>query len=109
MYRLLYIEKNGRRAPRDRWSVRQTGIFHNVRLNQQDNCYILIHPMINSAVENRLDGLLTQPNAAQLFDQNPLMIHVLILSSYLENWQPYMETISQTYKSLVSSYQHHTR
>ena len=104
MYRLLYIEKNGRRAPRDPWSVRQTGVFHEIQSNHRDNCYILIHPMVNSTVQSRLNGLLTHPNTSQLFNQNPLMIHVLIFSSYLENWQPYMESISQTYKSLVSSY-----
>ncbi|GAB7347542.1 hypothetical protein MBLNU459_g4435t1 [Dothideomycetes sp. NU459] len=95
-YDLRYIEANGRRAPRDPFSMRHTGVCHQYDPRSKSNVAIILHPMPESRAEKRLKAL-SGPSSP---GDHPLNIHFLILSSYLSNWQAYIETLAEQFMGL---------
>ncbi|KAF1349799.1 hypothetical protein BDV97DRAFT_175555 [Delphinella strobiligena] len=98
-YTLVYMEPNGRRAPKDPFSQRQTGVFHRYKPGDKSNFVILLHPMENSRAQQRLESL-SERERGNRASQSPLDIHMLVLSSYLNNWRAYIESLADQSKEL---------
>ena len=96
-YNLPYVEPNGRTIG-DPVSRRQTGMFHHYDSRKQENFAILLNPMENSRAESRLKDMRVEDNS-----RSPLDLHRLILSSYIPNWRPYIESLAEQLSSLVGA------
>lgn len=99
-YQLMYVEKNGRKPPKDPWSMRQTGVFHQYSSSNNTSLFIFLHPMKNSVAQRRLEALFEKGDRAGALSQEAMDIHVLLFSSYLNNWQVYIEELARIFKSL---------
>jgi hypothetical protein len=97
----MYVEKNGRKPPKDPWSMRQTGVFHRYSSSNNTSLFIFLHPMKNSVAQRRLEALFEKEGRAGALSQEAMDIHVLLFSSYLNNWQVYIEELARIFKSLV--------
>jgi len=98
-YQFWYAEKNNRKHG-DPWSVRQTGVYHRFSTTDPENLWLLLHPMQNSKAQTRM-GLATDKLCAEEMAKDPLRFHVLIMSSYVDNWRWYLHDIKRQYLVLV--------
>jgi len=99
----MYIERNGRRPPRDIWSFRQTGVTHKFSSDRCSSQVVVIHPNDETVVQSKLEAMAESSNTAQL-TQHPLAIHLFILLSYLANWEDYLESLASDLEQSVSKY-----
>jgi len=100
-YQINYVEENMRdgKAP---WSFRHTGIYHH---HASDfDLYVLLHPNKHSVVESRLLQILEiEPSTASHqprsldFIQGPYQLHMLLLSSYFDNWRWYFRYLGDKF------------
>lgn len=93
-YQLLYIEPNGRPSPKDPWSLRQTGVYQ--KYSRSGNCTfgMLLHPNSNSVAQTRLETAAETRNENHGLREHPLNMHLIILSSYFNHWQAYIESLA---------------
>jgi len=96
----MYVELNGRPPPRDPWSFRQTGGYHKFSAKSDCNRVILLHPKEKAVAQRRLEDHARSSNKAALA-QHPLNIHLMVISSYLINWQDYIENLATELEQIV--------
>lgn len=103
-YQLLYIEPNGRPSPKDPWSLRQTGVYQ--KYSRSGNCTFgtLLHPNSNSVAQTRLETAAETRNENHGLREHPLNMHLIILSSYFNHWQAYIESLAAEVGKIVSAY-----
>lgn len=103
-YQLTYTQENGRTAPDDPWSVRQTGVYHRVfrTPNGYSSTVILLHPtpLAVSEAQKRLRQLESSTKRAKLIESNPFSVHLNVLACYLHNWQTYLELLVSQFRGL---------
>jgi hypothetical protein len=116
-YQFQYVERNNRTFG-DPWSVRQTGVYHRFETVAQpsskhdkgketiaernaENLWMLLHPMPKSRAQTRLAAAVEGLMAEELAE-DPLRLHVLILSSYVDNWRWYLHDVKRRYTRFVS-------
>lgn len=56
--------------------------------------------MENSRAQQRLDSL-SEGKQGSHASRSPMDIHMLVLSSYLNNWRSYIESLADQFKDLV--------
>lgn len=103
-YQFRYIERNDHKQG-CRWSERQIGVYHEI-FSHSDNSgvMILLHAMPGSKIQRRIskelaDGTERGGNAQRL---RPFQMHLLIFSSYLDEWRWYLDEIGTTCREMVS-------
>ena len=103
-YQIRYTEENKRSSVRP-WSLRQTGVYHHHSLNPQFDLFIFIHPKEHSLVEESLMSLSESTAASQAslkaICENPFRIHMLLFSSYLDNWRWYFRYLDEEFEGMV--------
>ena len=105
-YLLTYVEvaKGAKRNDLRYWTTRQVGVYQ--KYSRSDDCgfCILLHPQQQSVAQRRVDGLgvhrESQPGNCfgVLYD-----VHLIVISSYLRNWQTYLTVLNNTFEDIVSS------
>ncbi|KAL2035133.1 hypothetical protein VTO58DRAFT_101050 [Aureobasidium pullulans] len=95
-YNLPYVEPNGRTTS-DPVSRRHTGVFYRYDAQEHQELAIIINPMTNSKVEQRLRHTRLQRTYTL---RHPLDLHCLVLSSYIPNWRPYIESLAEEVASM---------
>ncbi|CAF9911789.1 MAG: hypothetical protein HETSPECPRED_000445 [Heterodermia speciosa] len=102
-YQIRYTEENKRSSVRP-WSLRQTGVYHHHSLNPQFDLFIFIHPKEDSLVEESLMSLSESTAASQAslkaICENPFRIHMLLFSSYLDNWRWYFRYLDEEFEGM---------
>ncbi|KAH7350699.1 hypothetical protein BKA65DRAFT_243414 [Rhexocercosporidium sp. MPI-PUGE-AT-0058] len=103
-YQVRYMERNNR-SHGDPWSLRQTGVYHKYSALSDaaatpTNLWILLHPMQNSVVSKRLENITAEDIRN---DANPLRFHLLITSSYIDNWRMYLHDMTREFLELESN------
>jgi hypothetical protein len=101
-YQFWYVEKNNR-GHGDPWSVRQTGVYHRFSTryaNETENLWVVLHPMLNSKAQTRLSAVARDLTANDMVI-DPLRFHVLIMSSYIDNWRWCLHDTKRRYTKLV--------
>jgi hypothetical protein len=90
------------RKGRDPWSFRHTGIYHHH--TSDFDLYILLHPNQHSVLEAHLLKILgldssTESNQLQLsaFNQDPYRLHLLVFSSFFDNWRWYFRYLGNQF------------
>ena len=101
MYTLKYVEKNGR-AQGNIWSIRQTIVYHKHAVDGNDS-WILLHPKEGSVFQKRLATALSDIGRAEEIQSDPAVVHLMLFSSYLENWRWYLAQLSETFLNSVRS------
>lgn len=96
----MYAELNGRQAPRDPWSFRQTGVYHKYTASNNCNRIILLHPNDEAVAQDKLRGYAQSPHRAVLA-KHPLNVHLVVLSSYLGSWQDQIESLASELELIV--------
>jgi hypothetical protein len=102
-YQFMYVELNGKRAPRDPWSFRQTGVYHKFSATNNNSQIILLHPNNEAVAQSRLEALAHTPHKAEL-TQHPLNIHLVIISTYLSHYQEHIESLADELEQIVSNH-----
>ena len=59
-----------------------------------------MHPLADSVAQERLNDWYSRPHSG--LNINPLRIHILLLSSYLDNWRWYLKDLGHTFLGIVS-------
>lgn len=97
----MYVEHNGKEGAGDHWSFRQTGNFHRFCARNNRNWVILLHPKDNAIAQKRLEAFTEFSLEADLA-QHPLNTHLVVISSYLSNWQDHIESLAGELEQIVS-------
>ncbi|OAG25013.1 hypothetical protein CC77DRAFT_297181 [Alternaria alternata] len=92
-YQFMYVERNGRRPPRDTWSFRQTGVMHKFSFESCSSQIVIIHPSDDAVAQSKLEAMAESSHRAQL-TRHPLTVHLIIIWSYLANWQDHIESLA---------------
>lgn len=96
----MYVEPNGRRLPRDPWSIRRTGVYHKSSAAYSINQVVLLHSNSETIAQARLEGLAESPRKSAL-TSHPLNIHLLIILSYLVHWPDNIESLAGELEQIV--------
>jgi len=98
-YLLKYAEQSGRPWG-DPWSIRRTGVYHQIRVGLFE-VVILLHPVAESKARERIRALFSGQGAG--FPRaHPLHLHLLLLSTYITNWRAYLGDLGRSFVPMVS-------
>ena len=100
MYTFKYVERNGR-AQGNNWSIRQTTVYYQ-RTTEGADFWIILHPKPESVFQRRLEKLFSDVQSTASVRLNPATVHLLLFSSYMENWRWYLSQLSETFIDAVS-------
>lgn len=101
-YQLRYVEDNHREHG-SRWSERQVGLYHQVQGTA--NVLLLLHAKPDSKLRSRIHNSAdTIPNDdCSNPSKNPLSVHVMILTTYIDEWRWYLDDIGTKCGDFVSN------
>lgn len=99
MYLYKYAERN-QRSQGNPWSIRQTIVYQQIS-REGSHVWIVLHPRVSSVFHTRLQNLLTQPENVKILCKNPGNLHVLLISSYTDNWRWYLEQLGEGFVHTV--------
>jgi len=94
-YNFQYMAKNGRNRGNP-WSLRRTGVYQKVDSETGSSCWILLHPSseVEELAENALrDRVLSYGASNQSALGDPMFLHVLFLSTMVDSWDEYVESL----------------
>ena len=107
-YQLKYIEKNDHKQGA-RWSERQVGVYHRFGKGEKA-ILILLHTSPSTELQRRIENLFPNEKSSIKELLPPLVLHVLILSTYLDNWrwalQDYAQRCTQKVRKIIASSGH---
>ncbi|KAF4629741.1 hypothetical protein G7Y89_g8405 [Cudoniella acicularis] len=98
-YQLRYMENN-KRLHGDPWSLRQTGVYHQYSgfgTDNVKNLWILLHPIKESIAYKRLDQATFSELRVHEMEFDPMRLHLLVFSSYIDNWRLYLHDITRQF------------
>lgn len=101
-YLYRYVERNGR-SPGNPWSIRQTGVYHRYSPTDVSNFWLLLHPLVDSMAQKRLNKLYSTQNSFVHLKANALGLHILLISSYSDNWRWYLKDLGIAFTKIVRS------
>lgn len=102
-YNLRYVERNNRKGlGKNPWSVRQTGVYHQYSPQDDAHFWILLHPKNDSKVQIAIQKAARQYSRTNAMLSNAAFMHLLILSSYVDNWRWYMKDLCSDFTKMVS-------
>ena len=91
---------NGRDNTNTLWSLRQTAIYHQYRTTSSSSTWLIISP--SEKIEKCLDRY--TKSCTSLLQLNPFEIHIIVLDAALENWRPYIVSLTESVTQQVCSY-----
>lgn len=100
------MERNKRsRGDLDPWSLRQTGVYHKYTKRESGNgtnLWLLLHPVPKSKVKTRLEEASASDLGVHANNTNDhFRLHLLVFSSYIDNWRPYLHDMTRQFLALV--------
>lgn len=94
-YQLRYMEPNNH-TQGETWSERQIGVYHKFSLAPKaKGLMILLHAMLDSKAQKRLDEIFSAGRYNTNLNSTPLRLHVLIFTTYMDNWRWYMDDLGE--------------
>ena len=99
MYTYKYVERNGR-SQGNNWSIRQTIVYHQ-RAADGMAIWIILHPKSRSVFQGRLFKAFSDMQTAVEIHSDPEILHVMLISSYIENWRWYLSQLSEKFQDAV--------
>jgi hypothetical protein len=93
---------NGRSDGGERWSVRQTAVYHQHNLQDQRSVWIILNARPQSLASAMVERFLKASDAVNECNQNPFTIDELLMTSHLRIWTPYIRSYERTIIDVVS-------
>lgn len=103
-YQLKYVERN-EYVQGVRWSEREVGVYHKFGVEEGAKAVMVMlnaNPM--SEAYHRIQEVISTNKAAKEAFDRPLSIHVMVISSYLDNWRWFMNEHGRKWRTTVSNY-----
>ena len=95
VYQIRYMERNEHKQG-TKWSERQIGVYHRFSMAQTEPALmILLHAKHGSRVQKRLENAFEAGAYREDTAASPMGLHVLILSTYMEEWRWYMDSLGK--------------
>lgn len=89
-------------AQGEKWSERQIGVYHKFSLAPKvKGVMILLHAMLDSMAQKRFDETFLAGRYHNKLNSTPLRLHVLIFTTYMDNWRWYMDDLGELCLRLV--------
>jgi len=92
-YQMKYMERNDH-GHGQKWSERQVGVYHRFGAGNEAIA-ILIHAGPSTKAHSRIQKAFAEGMQSNRELTNPLLLHVLVLSSYLDNWRIYLQELGR--------------
>lgn len=102
MYLVKYPEETHRGGP-DPWSVRQTALYHQIRLRDRRSAFVLVSPMMNSVGQNAIIAWLHAKISASDCRSEAFTVNTLLTASYIDGFRDYMNFYERRIGDLVST------
>jgi hypothetical protein len=99
-YLLVHVEES-KGKQRVSWPIRQTAVFHRFVPNSEGSLWIFINPMPNSVLQQRLERTVVHGELLSC-SRDLQHLHLLVLSSYIENWRWYLKALNEEFTEIVS-------
>jgi len=103
MYSFKYPEMNDRIDRGERWSIRQTAVYHQHNLREQRCVWILLNARPQSLASAIVKKSLKAPDAMNECIRNPFTIDELLITSHLRMWTQYIRSYERIIIDLVSA------
>ena len=98
-YNIQYVELNKRRKGNP-WSLRTMGLYQQINSITHRSVDILLQP--SDGVRQCYETALTRKHCSnELPCVDPIALHILVISSAVANWQPYLEGLQRELTALV--------
>ena len=108
-YQLRYVERNDHKQGR-KWSERQIGVYHKFsEARQEPGIMILLHAMQNSRAQVRLEKAFRSGYYHENSPASPLRLHLLIFSTYIDEWRWYMDDLGKHCLDIVIRHKFYDR
>jgi hypothetical protein len=101
MFVFKYAETTARKDA-EPWTIRQSALYHQVRLSDKRSLYILISPYQQTEAEDMMIEWLRGLSSAALYHHQILRPATMLLSLRLQGWRLYMEHYELEIKQTVS-------
>ncbi|EKG21690.1 hypothetical protein MPH_01000 [Macrophomina phaseolina MS6] len=100
-YQLKYVEANHRPSAFP-WSTRRTEVFSRIWNAGEGvkSFWLIFHPKEDSELSNRISQKAQEQSQWSVIRQNPVRQHIDILSTYLDNWRPFLGDLGTQYSEL---------
>jgi hypothetical protein len=95
-YNLHHVEQNGRNRGNP-WSLRQTGIYHQLDLATKRSVWIFIQA--SGPTREEIFRVLRSAR----YGENPMLLHLEVLFAMSRNWPDYIEYLSSKLDELASN------
>lgn len=90
-YSFKYIERNNH-TQGQAWSERQIGVYH--RFGTKGKAVmLLLHASTDTKALRRLRQVFANGQYSEQSETTAFLLHVLVLSSYLDNWRAYLQEL----------------
>jgi hypothetical protein len=90
-YILKYPEQKRQISNRsETWVIRQVGVYQQHSKSTKKSVWILLHCNIKSLTVKHVTHLLNDDNGLEAAQVYPEVLHLLLLSCYINNWRDYM-------------------
>ena len=100
-YQLRYVERNDHQQGR-KWSERQIGVYHSfATAGKEPGVMILLHAMHNSRAQLRFERVFRAGDYHDNSPTSPLRLHLLIFSTYMNEWRWYMDDLGMQCLDIV--------
>jgi len=99
-YNIRYPAKHGREGSSTPWSFRQVGIYHSLNLQTGKSVWILVQCPLS--VQLLVDSVQKEDAGLGLHDDQPLMLHYIILIEVLSQWRDYDNYLEAKMQEIVS-------
>ena len=97
------MEKNNHEQG-GRWSERQLGVYHSFSpFTASPSVLVLLHALHRSHAQDRLEQIFADGLYQGTTPTSPLLLHVLLLYTYFDNWRWYMDDLGSTCLRLVAN------
>jgi oligoribonuclease (3'-5' exoribonuclease) len=90
-YLFKYVEKSKQSCRKNPWSIRQTGVYHKYNEHTKQSLWIVLSPTSDSAAQQRIVEYVQNASNRRKLIANSILLHTLLLSSYISNWRDYCE------------------
>ncbi len=100
-YRLSYVEESIRPNSKS-WVIRQMGVYHHYYPETDSNLWIFIHPRPNSPAQRRLEDAIRRWEQLKSGHQSWHLTHLLLISTYFNDWRWYLKSLSAEIEQIVS-------
>jgi hypothetical protein len=100
-YQFKYPERNNatRGFP---WSMRNTEVYNSLSTTERGKCFwLILHPMNAAEAQLRIETEIAGHERGQRLEANPVYLHLLLLTTYIDNWRDFLSYLGEIYQDKV--------